>query len=150
MSGQPQVIPVIAAHVDADWFWQIFLLNPDMTIGEAARYMNDVYVNINPLFAWPKVNTSEVRLIRYSNGEVIDPGLKVKDALRPLEPVFVTWWTPREEEWWRSRYNKPEDPVFKVILETENAKKPRSPMNIFREDFERLSIIRRLEREGAL
>jgi hypothetical protein len=150
MSGQPQVIPVIATHVDADWFWQIFLLPPDMTIGEAARYMNDVYTNVNPLFSWPKVNTNEVRLIRYSNGEPIDPNLRVKDALRPLEPVFVTWWTQGEEEWWRTRYNKPEDDTFRIILATEKARKPRSPLNLFGDDFERLSIIRRLEREGRL
>jgi hypothetical protein len=40
-----------------------------------------------------------------------------------------------------------------VIKETEElmrTKAPRSPINIFREEFERLSIIRRLEREGKI
>jgi len=43
--------------------------------------------------------------------------------------------------------------VFKIAREAEElmrTKAPRSPMALFREEFERLSIVRRLEREGRV
>jgi hypothetical protein len=115
----------------------------DLTVRQAAEFLMSLVANAT---VWPK--RKEVRIVKYYTGEVLDPNARYGDVVKPGEPLLLVWWPP-EEEWWR----KKDDEIFRVVKEAEElmrTKAPRSPMNIFREDFERLSIIRRLEKEGRI
>jgi len=140
--GAVSLVPTIFLH-EEDFVWYVFFVPADFTVKQAAEFLMSLVVNTT---VWPK--SKEVRIVKYYTGEVLDPEAKFGEVVKPGEPILLVWWPPKEE-WWK----KKDDEVFRVIKETEElmrTKAPRSPMNIFREEFERLSIIRRLEREGKI
>ncbi|MEM0483403.1 toluene-4-monooxygenase system B family protein [Pyrobaculum aerophilum] len=135
-------IPTIFLH-EEDFVWQVFFVPAEFTVKQAADFLMSLIVNAT---VWPK--NKEVRIVKYYSGEVLDPNAKFGEVVKPGEPLLLVWWPPKEE-WWR----KKDDETFRLVRETEElmrTKAPRSPMNIYREEFERLSIIRRLEREGKI
>lgn len=136
------LVPTIFMH-EEDFVWQVFFVPADLTVRQAAEFLMSLVANAT---VWPK--RKEVRIVKYYTGEVLDPNARYGDVVKPGEPLLLVWWPPKEE-WWR----KKDDEIFRVVKEAEElmrTKAPRSPMNIFREDFERLSIIRRLEKEGRI
>jgi len=140
--GAVSLVPTIFLH-EEDFVWYVFFVPADFTVKQAAEFLMSLVVNTT---VWPK--SKEVRIVKYYTGEVLDPEAKFGEVVKPGEPILLVWWPPKEE-WWK----KKDDEVFRVIKEAEElmrTKAPRSPMNIFREEFERLSIIRRLEREGKI
>jgi len=135
-------VPTIFMH-EEDFVWQVFFVPADFTVAQAAEFLMSLVAGAT---VWPKKR--EVRLVKYHTGEVLDPGARFGDVVKPGEPLLIVWWPPREE-WWRTK----DDEVFKIAREAEElmrTKAPRSPMALFREEFERLSIVRRLEREGRV
>ena len=136
------LVPTIFMH-EEDFIWQAFFVPADLTVRQVAEFLMSLVANAT---VWPK--RKEVRIVKYYTGEVLDPNARYGDVVKPGEPLLLVWWPP-EVEWWR----KKDDEIFRVVKEAEElmrTKAPRSPMNIFREDFERLSIIRRLEKEGMV
>jgi hypothetical protein len=136
------LVPTIFMH-EEDFVWQAFFVPADLTVRQAAEFLMSLVANAT---VWPK--RKEVRIVKYYTGEVLDLNARYGDVVKPGEPLLLVWWPPKEE-WWR----KKDDEIFRVVKEAEElmrTKAPRSPMNIFREDFERLSIIRRLEKEGRI
>ncbi|ABP50140.1 hypothetical protein [Pyrobaculum arsenaticum] len=135
-------IPTIFLH-EEDFVWQVFFVPAEFTVKQAADFLMSLIVNAT---VWPK--NKEVRIVKYYSGEILDPNAKFGEVVKPGEPLLLVWWPPKEE-WWR----KKDDETFRLVRETEElmrTKAPRSPMNIYREEFERLSIIRRLERVGKI
>ena len=135
-------VPTIFMH-EEDFVWQVFFVPAEVTVKQATDFLMSL---ITGATVWPK--NKEVRMVKYKTGEVLDPNAKFGDVVKPGEPVLLVWWPPKEE-WWKSK----DDPVFRLARETEElmkTKAPRSPMVIFKEEFERLSIIKRLEREGKI
>jgi hypothetical protein len=136
------LVPTIFMH-EEDFVWQAFFVPADLTVRQAAEFLMSLVANAT---VWPK--RKEVRIVKYYTGEVVDPNARYGDVVKPGEPLLLVWWPPKEE-WWR----KKDDGIFRVVKEAEElmrTKAPRSPMNIFREYFERQSIIRRLEKEGRI
>jgi hypothetical protein len=136
------LVPTIFMH-EEDFVWQAFFVPADLTVRQAAEFLMSLVAN-----ATVCSKRKEVRIVKYYTGEVLDPNARYGDVVKPGEPLLLVWWPPKEE-WWR----KKDGEIFRVVKEAEElmrTKAPRSPMNIFREDFERLSIIRRLEKEGRI
>lgn len=140
--GEVKVMIVVFTH-EEDFGWHATVVPVDMLVGTATMFLLSRLVDA---VVWPK--QKEARLVKYATGELLDPEARLGDVVKPFEPLLIVWWPPRDE-WWR----KKDDDMFRLYRETEELRKvkaPRSPINLFREDFERLSIIRRLEREGKI
>lgn len=136
------LVPTIFLH-EEDFVWQAFFVPADFTVKQAADFLMSLVASAT---VWPK--NKEVMIVKYYTGEVLDRNSRFGDVVKPAEPILLVWWPPKEE-WWK----KKDDEIFKLVKKTEElrrTKAPRSPQNIFREEFERLSIIRRLEREGKI
>lgn len=121
----------------------------NQTIKEATEALYSTVANI---LVWKK--DKELRMVRFRGdttkaGEVLDPNAKVKDVIKPFDILVLVYW-PAKEEWWKPENQN--DDIYRIIREVEEKAKdaPRSPTVLFKDDFERLSIIKRLEREGKL
>lgn len=143
-----ELIPVIYVHEEGT-VWLPGFVFTNQTIKEA---IDALYSTVAGILVWKK--NRELRMIRFrgdtiKSGEVLDLNAKVKDVIKPFDILVLVYWPPKEE-WWKVENQN--DQLFKIIKETEEKIKeaPRSPITLFRDDFEKLSIIRRLEKEGKL
>jgi hypothetical protein len=139
-----ELIPVIFVHEEGT-VWLPGFVRANGTMKEAAEMLRSLVAGI---LVWDKKG-KDVRIVKYSTGEVLDPNAIAKDVIKPFEVLWLVWWPPKEEFWKPENQN---DEIFKIIKETEEMIKnaPRSPITLFQDEFEKLSIIRKLEREGKL
>ncbi|MCG3109201.1 hypothetical protein L3N51_01491 [Metallosphaera sp. J1] len=137
------LIPVVFVPEEGT-VWLPGILPTNITVREATEILKSLTVNV---LVWDK--KKEMRLVDYFTGQVLDPEAKVKDVMHPYSVLWLVWWPPKEEFWKPENQN---DEIYKIIKETEEMIKeaPRSPANLFQDEIERLSIIKRLEREGKL
>lgn len=141
MDGAMSAVPTIFMHED-DFVWQVFFVPAEFTVADAAKFL---YGLVAGATVWPK--EKEVRIVKYNTGEVLDPSAKFGEVVRPGEPLLLVWWPPKEE-WWKRK----DDETFRIVREAEELKRtkaPRSPMALYREEFERRSIIKRIEAQRA-
>ncbi|AOL17520.1 hypothetical protein BFU36_13255 [Sulfolobus sp. A20] len=143
-----EIIPVIYVHEEGT-VWLPGFVFANQTIKEATEALYSTVANI---LVWKK--DKELRMVRFRGdttkaGEVLDPNAKVKDVIKPFDILVLVYW-PAKEEWWKPENQN--DDIYRIIREVEEKAKdaPRSPTVLFKDDFERLSIIKRLEREGKL
>ncbi|AWR95595.1 hypothetical protein [Acidianus brierleyi] len=138
-----EALPIIFVPEEGT-VWLPAILPANISVKEAVEILRSLTVNV---LVWDK--KKELRLVNYHSGQVLEHEAKVKDCIKPYDVFWLVWWPPKEEFW------KPEnqtDEIFQVIKETEAEIKnaPRSPANIFGDELEKYSIIKRLEKEGKL